>query len=123
MARMRNLKRGMVVSVDLNPVLGSETGKVRPCVIVTNNAYNKNAYLPVLQVVPITEWNAKKERILTNVVIEKNKTNGLNKKSIADCLQTRPININSRLIKILGMVSDKVMANIDEALLILFQLD
>ena len=120
---MRSLERGMIVSVDLNPVQGSETGKVRPCVIVTNNTYNKNPYLPVIQVVPITKWSAKKEKIVTNVTIEKNATNGLDKTSIADCLQTRPIDINSRLKKVLGIVTDEDMDNIDQALLILFELD
>jgi len=38
---MTTLKRGMVIDVDLNPTEGSETGKVRPCVIVTNNVYNE----------------------------------------------------------------------------------
>jgi len=120
---MRNLERGMIVSVDLNPVKGSETGKVRPCLIVTNNTYNKNPYLPVIQVVPLTEWNTKKEKIITNVTIEESTTNGLSKKSIADCLQTRPIDINSRLKKVLGIVSDEKMNDIDQALLILFELD
>jgi mRNA-degrading endonuclease toxin of MazEF toxin-antitoxin module len=61
------LERGMVVTVDLNPTKGSETGKIRPCVIVTNDIYNQK--LPVIQVVPITEWNEKKGRILTNVTL------------------------------------------------------
>jgi mRNA interferase MazF len=37
---MTTLKRGMVIEVNLNPTQGSETGKVRPCVIVTNDVYN-----------------------------------------------------------------------------------
>lgn len=57
----------MIVDVNLNPARGSETGKVRPCIVVTNNTYNEK--VPVIQVVPITEWNQKKARILTNVEI------------------------------------------------------
>jgi mRNA interferase MazF len=34
---MTTLKRGMIVDVDLDPTKGSETGKTRPCVIVTND--------------------------------------------------------------------------------------
>lgn len=120
---MINLERGMIVNVDLNPVKGSETGKIRPCIIVTNNAYNKNPYLTIIQVVPLTEWNVKKEKIVTNVTIEKNAINGLDKTSIADCLQTRPIDINVRLRNVLGIVTDEEMSNIDQALLILFELD
>ncbi len=35
------LKRGMIVDVNLDPTLGSETGKIRPCSIVTNGTYNE----------------------------------------------------------------------------------
>ena len=33
---MNHLKRGMVIDVNLEPTQGSETGKIRPCIIVTN---------------------------------------------------------------------------------------
>jgi mRNA interferase MazF len=72
---MTELRRGMVIDVDLNPTRGSETGKIRPCVIVTNDIYNRR--VPVIQVVPITEWNEKKGRILTNVEIKPSDENGL----------------------------------------------
>ncbi len=49
---MNKLKRGMVIDVNLDPIRGSETGKTRPCVIVTNDVYN--ARVPVIQVVPLT---------------------------------------------------------------------
>ena len=55
---MIELRRGMVIDVDLNPTKGSETGKIRPCVIVTNDVYNRR--VPVIQVVPITQWSEKK---------------------------------------------------------------
>ena len=55
---MTELHRGMVIDVDLNPTKGSETGKIRPCIIVTNNTYNRR--VPVIQVVPVTEWSEKK---------------------------------------------------------------
>ena len=45
MARMTTMERGMIIDIDLDPVQGSETGKVRPCVVVTNDVYN--ARVPV----------------------------------------------------------------------------
>lgn len=36
-------KRGEIWWVDLNPVLGSETGKERPCLILQNDIGNKNS--------------------------------------------------------------------------------
>lgn len=35
-----SLYLGMVITVNLDAALGSETGKIRPCIIVTNNIYN-----------------------------------------------------------------------------------
>jgi mRNA interferase MazF len=117
---MTLLKRGMVVDVDLNPTKGSETGKIRPCVIVTNNVYN--ARVPVIQVIPITGWNTKKSRIITNITLLPTEANGLPKKSIADCLQTRPIDHRVRLVNIRGELSSTDMARIDMALKTVFAL-
>jgi len=118
---MTVLKRGMIIDVDLDPVLGSETGKVRPCIIVTNDVYNEK--VPVIQVVPVTRWNARKARIKTNIEIAPSKTNGLAKKSIADCLQTRPVDHRLRLMKIRGKLSPAVMLEIDQSLRIVFELN
>ena len=120
MARMKVLKRGMIIDVNLDPTKGSETGKVRPCVVVTNDIYNKR--VPVIQVVPITEWRAKKVRIKTNVELYPSKDNGLSKKSVADCLQTRPIDYRHRLVRILGNLSHSKIQEINQALLIVFEL-
>ena len=112
--------RGAVADFDLNPTLGSETGKIRPCIVVTNNVYNSR--LSVIQVVPLTQWSEKKGRIVTNVAIEPTKENGLSKKSIADCLQTRPIDYQKRFVKSRGEIDTDTLKNIDKALKILFSL-
>ena len=117
---MSRLRRGMVIDVNLDPTKGSETGKIRPCVIVTNNTYN--ARVPVIQVVPLTAWSARKARIITNVEIVPSSRNGLTKKSVADCLQTRPIDRRTRLVKVRGELEDEVMTKIDDALKIVFDL-
>ena len=118
---MTALKRGMVIDVNLDPTLGSETGKIRPCVVVTNNIYNEK--VPVVQVVPITGWNAKKARIRTNVEIYPAPDNGLSKKSVADCLQTRPIDHRHRLVRIRGELASAKIREIDQCLKIVFALD
>lgn len=117
---MTILKRGMVIDVNLDPVHGSETGKMRPCIIVTNDVYNEN--VPVIQVVPITEWTEKKALIKTNVEINPSQANGLSKKSVADCLQTRPIDHRHRMMKIRGKLSSDQMQEIDQALKTVFEL-
>ena len=44
-------------------------------------------------------------------------------KSIADCLQTRPIDYPSRYVRTRGSLCDRMMQQIDEALRIIFALD
>lgn len=114
------IERGMVIDINLDPVQGSETGKVRPCLVVTNDIYN--ARIPVIQVVPITAWNEKKGRIKTNVSITASLLNGLDKNSIADCLQTRPVDYRSRLSQIRGRLEPGYMKEIDQALKVVFSL-
>jgi len=117
---MTALRRGLVIDVNLDPTQGSETGKTRPCIIVTNDTYN--ARVPVIQVVPITEWSPRKAQIRTNVEIEPSARNGLSKKSVADCLQTRPIDHRVRLVKIRGELDQATLQALDQALKIVFAL-
>jgi mRNA interferase MazF len=117
---MSELKRGLIIDVNLDPIKGSETGKTRPCIVVTNDIYN--ARVPVIQVVPLTEWSDKKGRIKTNVEVVPSMLNGLSKRSIADCLQTRPIDYRDRLISIRGTVEPEILIQINQALKVVFDL-
>ncbi len=118
---MTVLKRGMIIDVNLDPSKGSETGKIRPCIVVTNDIYNER--VPVIQVIPITEWSLKKARIKTNVEIDPSPDNGLSKKSVADCLQTRPIDHRHRLVKIRGQLSLDKVQEINQSLIVVFELN
>ena len=113
--------RGVIADFNLNPTLGSETGKIRPCIVVSNDIYNQK--LSVIQVVPITAWSEKKAQIITNVVLKPASENGLSKKSLADCLQTRPLDYPARYVRSRGKLNQQLMAQIDEALRIVFALE
>lgn len=113
MAKIK-IQRGDIFNINLNPTKGSETGKIRPCIVVTNDIYNKN--VPVIQVVPITDWSEKKSKIITNVTLKVDKNNKLTKKSIADCLQTRPIDYEKRFTSYCGKIDCLTLNRIDEAL-------
>ena len=115
-----DITRGDIIDVNLEPVKGSEKGKVRPCIVVTNDVYNK--ILPILQVVPVTNWSEKKAKIKTNVELLPEENNRLTKKSIADCLQTRPIDYTKRLVKKRGKLSKVDIQKIDNALRIVYEL-
>jgi mRNA interferase MazF len=110
----------MVIDVNLDPVQGSETGKMRPCVIVTNDDYN--ARLPIVQVVPLTAWSERKAAVKTNVAVAPTSQNGLTKPSIADCLQTRPIDHRHRMFRVRGVLDAMTMHKIDVALRKVFSL-
>jgi mRNA interferase MazF len=114
------IKRGMIIDFNLDPTLGSETGKIRPCIVVTNDSYN--ARVPVIQVIPITSWTDKKARIKTNVEILPSSLNQLRKKSIADCLQTRPIDYRSRFVNARGQLEEELITQINLSLKRVFAL-
>jgi len=63
-----------------------------------------------------------KLKLKTNIVIEPSSVNCLSKKSIADCLQTRPIDYSSRLVNIRGELETELVLKIDRALKIVFAL-
>ncbi len=111
-------KRGDVIDINLNP---TKAGKIRPCIIVTNDIYNKR--VPILQVVPLTNWNDKKSLILSNITVHSTSENGLSKKSIADCLQTRPIDIKERFVRKRGFIDTTTMREISKGLKIVFELN
>jgi mRNA interferase MazF len=117
---MTTIERGMVIDINLDPVQGSETAKIRPCVVVTNDVYN--ARVPVVQVVPVTDWNPKKARIKTHVTLTPSVINGLDKKSVADCLQTRPVDHRLRLSRVRGKLEQNDIRAIDQALKVVFSL-
>jgi mRNA interferase MazF len=117
---VKKIDRGMIIDIDLDPVIGSETGKTRPCIVVTNNIFNR--ILSVVQVVPITEWSEKKAQVKTNITLEPNDENNLSKKSIADCLQNRPVDYVKRKAKFRGYIDRETMLKIDSALKIIFAL-
>jgi len=47
------MHRGEVWLVKLNPTVGTEISKTRPCIIVNNDAVG---ILPLKVIVPITDW-------------------------------------------------------------------
>lgn len=71
---------------------------------------------------PLTEWNERKVRVKTNVDILPSSQNGLTKRSIADCLQTRPIDYRKPLVSIFGQIDSDGMMQINQALKVVFEL-
>lgn len=69
-----NIKRYDIVQVDLSGAIGSEQGKVRPCVVVQNDT--GNYFAPTIIVMPMTHI-IKNLHMPTHTLIKKTKENGL----------------------------------------------
>ena len=107
-----NVRRGEIILVNLDPVIGSEQGKTRPALVIQNDIGNE--YSPTTIVAPITSKTFSKQ-FPTNVEIDK--TNSpLKEKSTILLNQIRTID-KSRIIKNYGKISTKKMKEVGEAIM------
>jgi mRNA interferase MazF len=106
--------RGMVVEVSLDPVVGHEQGRSRPCVVVQNNVGNR--YSSTTIVVPLTDAAHIKAPSPIYVLVKKGE-GGTAKDSYILCDQIRTID-QRRFCRVYGALETETMARIDAALLI-----
>lgn len=95
------LTQYQIVLVNLDPTIGSEMKKTRPCVIISPNEMNK--YLQTIVVAPMTSSS---KSYPTRVEVKHNKTKGW---IVLD--QIRTID-RRRVIKILGTLVYKDINNV-----------
>lgn len=106
------IRRGDIFLVNLEPVLGSEQGKTRPCLVVQNDTSNE--YSPNTIIVPFT--SSLPDKNYPTVVIAAPSESGLEKTSAILCSQLRTISTKDRILKKLGMLNPSTMRKVDEAL-------
>src|SRR3989338_10148736 len=106
-----DIKRGDIVLVGLDPVVGSEEGKISPALVIQNDLGNK--YSPTIIVAPITSKIFNKE-FPTNVAIEEH-SSGLEKESTILLNQIRTID-KSRIIKKISKENEIIMKKADLAI-------
>ena len=106
------IRRGDIFYADLDPVVGSEQGDLRPVLVVQNNTGNKHS--PTIVVVPMT-CNLNKKPLPTHVVIPK--SSGLEKDSLALAEQIRTID-RSRIHGYIGHINHEVQDKVNAALLV-----
>ena len=105
------MKRGDVYRADLDPVLGSEQGGIRPVVIVQNDRGNMSS--PTVIVAPLTSQR-KKLTQKTHVCVNPPE-GGLKYPSLVLCEQLRTLE-KTRLSRYLGALSPESLRRVDEAL-------
>ena len=112
------MRRGDIFDARLNPTEGSEQAGVRPVVIVSRDAINKNS--SVIVVVPLTNATNVKRNYPNNVTIGKGE-GGLTIESVLLGGQVRAIS-KSRLLRQRGTLSTEIMQQVDRALRITLDL-
>ena len=109
----KSIKRGDIFYAELNPVIGSEQGGIRPVLIISNDTGNR--YSPTVIVAAITSRVQTKAKLPTH--IEVNDFEGLDKNSVVLLEQIRTID-KQRLKQYMGMMPDNIMARVNKALAI-----
>lgn len=105
------MKRGEIYWADLNPVVGSEQGGIRPVIIVQNDIGNRHSTTVI--VAAITS-SGKKAYLPVHVPITAEES-GLARDSVVLLEQLRTLE-KSRLMGFLGRLKAEAMARIDRAL-------
>lgn len=104
------IRRGDVILVNLDPVIGSEQGKTRPALVIQNDIGNE--YSPTAIVAPITSKIFSKQ-YPTNIELQEKP---LKEKSTILFNQIRTID-KSRIIKNYGRISSRKIKEVNEAIM------
>ena len=102
-------KQGEVGRVRLDPGIGAEIGKTRPCVVVSSPDVGR---LPLCIIVPITDWKGSFSSYSWMTRLDPNAENGLSNSSAADGFQVRSVS-PLRFVEKLGEVSLDVLKEIE----------
>lgn len=115
---MMKIKQFEIWIADLNPKMGTETGKVRPVIVVQTDLLNKEH--PSIIVCPITT-NVKPDSEILRVHLKKSKF-GLKEDCDIMVDQVRAID-NRRLVKKIGEVDSDTADKVRENLRVVLDLD
>lgn len=111
------LTRGTVLMFDLDPVVGHEQAKLRPCVVISHPLREKGLSELVV-VLPITS----RYRELPWLIPVLPPEGGLKKSSFIMSNQPRTISLLRRKSEVLGVLSENTMKRVDELLRYLLDL-
>lgn len=113
------MRRGEVWLINLDPTTGAELKKIRPAVIVSDDAMG---LLPLKVIVPLTAWQEHYRQAPWLVYIAPTAANGLDKPSAADTFQVRSLS-QERLVRRLGQLMATDLKNISSALALVLSID
>ncbi|MBW8049354.1 MAG: type II toxin-antitoxin system PemK/MazF family toxin [Cytophagales bacterium] len=99
---MKIVKKWSIWKAGLDPVVGSEQGKTRPVLIISETEINK--ILRVVNVLPLTSRKTRRTIYPNETLIEAGRY-GLEKESIVLCYQIRTLD-KGRLLSEYGVMDD-----------------
>ena len=112
------MKQGSIWKIDLDPTIGAEMQKSRPCLILSSDKIGK---LPLKIIAPITEYKEPYRFVPWMVAIEPSKKNGLSKVSVIDLFQVRSVS-QERLIGKIGEIDKRLLNQCKKAIDIVFEM-
>ena len=108
------MKKYQLYSVNLDPTIGAEIKKTRPCLVISPD--EMNAYVRTVIIVPLTSIQ---RALPTRVLIKATAQSGLKNDSYAAIDQLKTVD-KSRLGDLIGEISDSEMHEVTNVLLALF---
>lgn len=106
------IERGDIVLANLEPVMGSEQGKIRPCLVIQNNVGNQFSSTTIVAIIT-SKISIKIHRMEVTASAEELQ---LQKPGTIKCDQIRTISVPDRIIKKLGKINPQTMQKVDQAL-------
>ena len=106
-----SVQREQIWRVNLNPTLGDEISKIRPCIVLSSASAGR---LNLRIVVPVTDWKEHYADYFWMTRLEPDESNGLNKTSGADAFQVRSVSL-TRFVSRVGTVTDERVEHIVKA--------
>jgi mRNA interferase MazF len=110
------MKQREIWLINLDPTMGAEIRKTRPCVILNDDSIG---ILPLKVIAPITDFKKKYEDVPWMVKLTPDAFNNLDKLSVIDLFQVRSV-AEERLIRQIGTISESDLHNAIQALKIVF---
>jgi mRNA interferase MazF len=110
------MRQREIWTVNLDPTIGAEIKKTRPCVIVNDNTVG---ILPLKIVAPITDYKDKFKDVPWMVTLTPGNENGLDKKSVVDLFQVCSV-AEERLVERVGIIGADQLLSVKTALQVVF---
>jgi mRNA interferase MazF len=102
-------QQGEIWRVRLDPGMGDEMGKTRPCVVISSPNVGR---LALCIVVPITDWKESFASYSWMTRLESDSENGLSKTSAADGFQVRSLSL-LRFVEKIGTLRSDILQEIE----------